>query len=92
VKTLIWNITPLLVAIHRERDSCLDIILEWMKARGHENSDETWLVHLQRAMLLGLQRTYPLTPPFLIYILSTTLYLITMKALTLHYPYTGGSN
>lgn len=54
--TLIWDSTPLFVAVKRDQDSCLDIILDWMRSNGHQESDETWLRPLQRAMLLGLRR------------------------------------
>lgn len=53
--TLVWDSTPLFVAVVRDQDSCLDIILDWMRLNGHEESDETWLRPLQRAMLLGLR-------------------------------------
>lgn len=53
---LIWDSTPLFVAVKQDQDSCLDIILDWMRSNGHTASDETWLRPLQRAMLLGLRR------------------------------------
>lgn len=53
--TLMWDATPLFVAVYHDQDSCLDIILDWMRLQGHEASDDTWLTPLQRALLLGLQ-------------------------------------
>lgn len=52
---LTWDSTPLFVAVKYDQDSCLDITLDWMRSNGHEESDETWLRPLQRAMLLGLR-------------------------------------
>lgn len=53
---LIWDTTPLIAAVYHDQDSCLDIILDWMRSQGHQASDETWLQPLKRAMLLGLQQ------------------------------------
>lgn len=53
---MVWDTTPLIAAVYHDQDSCLDIILDWMRSQGHEVSDETWLSPLKRAMLLGFQQ------------------------------------
>lgn len=47
--------TPLFIAVYRDQDACVDIILDWMQSHDHEASNETLLTLFKRAMLLGLQ-------------------------------------
>lgn len=47
--------TPLFIAVYRDQDSCVDIILDWMRSHDHEAANETLLTIFKRSMLLGLQ-------------------------------------
>lgn len=49
-----WEMTPLFAAVSQDQESCLDIILDWMRSHDHEATDEALTAALKRAMLLGL--------------------------------------